>query len=48
MISRSTFQHELFHYCIVIKGQGEQTGVQGTKTKQNPMDIVACSYIAHL
>lgn len=43
MTSRSTFQHELFNDCIVIKGQGEQIGVQETKAKQNPMDIVACS-----
>lgn len=43
MTYRSTFQHELFNDCIVIKGQGEQTGVQGAKTKQNPSDTVGCS-----
>lgn len=43
MTSRSTFQHELFHDCIVIKGQEEQRFVQGAKTKQNPSDIVGCS-----
>lgn len=47
MTSRSTFQHQLFHDCIVIKGQGEQTGVQGTKTKQNPTDAVACSPVKY-